>query len=278
MDLSVVTKAGRQGLSALLRDPQAALLAFDYDGTLAPIVADPAAAVPHPEVVRALGQLSLYVGGLAIITGRPARTAVELAGLREARGLESLVVLGHYGLERWEAASGRFVTPEPPPVLARARAELPDLLAALNLSSAAVEDKGLSVAVHVRNLPDPDGALRQLEEPLRDLANRYDLAAEPGKRVIELRPRGMDKGEALRRLVAEQRARFVAFVGDDLGDLAAFDEIDRLRARGTPGLLVCSSSSEEDALTRRADVVLTGPDGVADFMKALVERLSSLEL
>lgn len=273
MGLDVTTASGREGLAAILAEPSRALLAFDYDGTLAPIVPDPAQAVPHPEVVGALAELASYVGWVAVVTGRPARVAVELAGFGGVRGLEGLVVLGHYGLERWDAATGAVVTADPLPGLAAARAELPGLLASLDLGSADIEDKGLSVAVHVRRLADADRALGRLDGPLRRLAARCGLAIEPGRRVIELRPPGMDKGQAVRRLVEERSPRAVAFTGDDLGDLAAFDEVERLRGEGVAGLLVCSGSAEETALAERADLVVDGPAGVVGFIKGLVAEL-----
>lgn len=273
MSFEPTTGEGRAGLSALLADPAHALVGFDYDGTLAPIVTDPTQAVPHPDVVGGLSQLAAYVGQLAIVTGRAAQVAVRLAALDKVAGLEELVVLGHYGLERWDAATGELHTTNPPPGLAAARAELPAVLESLGLRDAAIEDKGLSIAVHVRALADSGRALDRLKRPLQELAARYGLVAEPGKKVIELRPRGMDKGRALRELVEAAPASAVAFIGDDLGDLAAFDEVDRLRATGLPGLLVCSASTEESALAARADLVVDGPAGVAGFIAALLQSL-----
>lgn len=273
MTLTPITDEGRAGLASIVAEPSQALLAFDYDGTLAPIVVDPTHAAPHPEVVGAVAELATYVGWVAVVTGRPPRVAVELAGLDGVRGLEGLVVLGHYGLERWDAATGAVQTTDPPPGLTQARAELPGLLASLDLGGADIEDKGLSVAVHVRRLADANRALERLDGPLRELAARCGLAAEPGRRVIELRPMGMDKGQALRRLVGETGAQAVAFTGDDLGDLAAFAEVDRLRRDGLAGLLVCSGSTEETALAKRADLVVDGPAGVAAFIKGLIVEL-----
>ncbi len=126
-----------------------------------------------------------------------------------------------------------------------------------------VEDKGAAVAVHTRRTADPQAALDRLRQPLADLARETDLVVEPGRFVLELRPAGGDKGDAVRGLVAEAAApSVVVFIGDDLGDLAAFDAVDGLRAQGTPGLLVCSGSTEVTALAERADLVVDGPDGV----------------
>lgn len=274
MTLEPTTDEGCAGLASIVAEPAQALVAFDYDGTLAPIVDDPASAIPHPGVVPALSELAPLVGTVGIITGRPVQLAVDLGGFANAAGLEQLIVIGHYGRERWDAATGRLRTTSPPPGLGLARSELPALLESLNLSGANIEDKGLSVAVHVRLLADADEAFERLVEPLRDLAARCGLATEPGRRVIELRPPGMDKGQALRRLVQESGARSVAFTGDDLGDLAAFAEVERLRGESLAGLLVCSGSTEETALAERADLVVDGPAGVVGFIEGLIVALA----
>ncbi|MGI8576648.1 MAG: trehalose-phosphatase [Nocardioidaceae bacterium] len=271
MAIDPQTPAGRAGLDALLADPLHALAAFDYDGTLAPIVADPSRAVPHPGVLSALVGLAEHVDQVAIVTGRPARVAVELAGFSVVDGLDRLVVIGQYGLERWDKATGEFASTRPPSGLGRARAELPGLLDTLRLGQAVIEDKGLSVAVHVRRMPRPQTAYDDMVGPLTQLATRNGLTTEPGRMVVELRPTGTDKGRALRALADERGARTVMFTGDDLGDLAAFAEVERLREQGGAGLLVCSGSTEVTALAERADIVVDGPPGVATLLRALVD-------
>jgi trehalose 6-phosphate phosphatase len=249
-------------------------MAFDYDGTLADIVEDPGNARPGDGIVSALAALSERVKLVAIVTGRPAQQAVDLAGFDSAEGLERLVVLGHYGLERWDAASSSLRTVDPPEGLEQVRTKLPGLLTSLGLEAADVEDKGLSVAVHVRRLADPAGAFAELEGPLRDLASETGLVAEPGRFVIELRPAGMDKGQALRSLVEEVGARTVGFTGDDLGDMPAFDEVAEMRSAGLAGLLVCSGSTEVTTLADKADLVVDGPGGVAAFVDDLVAAIA----
>ncbi len=269
-----MTHAGRCGLEALLRKPGRAVVAFDYDGTLAPIVDDPSQARPHPAVIPALGGLAQHVGLVAIVTGRPAAQAVELAGLRQTPRTERFAVVGHYGMERWDADSGEVHTAEPPAGLEAVRAGLPRLLDKLGASGAVIEDKGLSIAVHVRRMPDPAAAFTDLRGPLESLAEANGLTVEPGRFVLELRPPGMDKGIALRRLVQEAGAATVVFAGDDLGDLAAFAEVQRMRAEGLDALLLCSGSVEVTALAGHADVVLDGPAGVAAWIEAVVEDLA----
>jgi trehalose 6-phosphate phosphatase len=270
---SLSAAAGR-ALQAILASPSETLFATDFDGTLAPIVDDPAQAYADPRAVAALGRLGQYVGTVVVITGRVARTAVDLGGFREVAGLESMIVLGQYGVERWNAVDDTFLLPPEPPQIDAVAKELPDVLNRLGLAEARIENKGRAIAVHTRLLPDPQEALAKLEGPLRELAARHGLVLEPGKKVWEIRAPGMDKGAALRSIVDETGARQVIFAGDDLGDLAAFRAVRELAAAGVVGLLVCSTSAEEDALTELSDVIVDGPSGLASWLNELTERLA----
>ncbi len=265
MNVESRTAAGAEGLSAILSRPSGALVAFDFDGTLAPIVADPEKARAHPDAAEALRRLAEKVGTVAIITGRPAGLAVEYGGFEGIRGL---VVLGHYGRERWE--NGVLNTPEAPPGVDQARVKLTKILQTAP-EGVTLEDKGHALAVHTRRAAEPEVALERLRSIVAALAERSGLALEPGRMVLELRPPGMDKGASLRSLAAERGAKAVLYAGDDLGDLAAYDAVEALREEGTPGIKVCSSSDEVTALAERADVIVDGPEGVVDLVRALAE-------
>jgi trehalose 6-phosphate phosphatase len=266
--------AGGRALQAVINSPSDTLFATDFDGTLAPIVEDPRQAAADPRAVAALGRLGQYVGTVVVITGRAARTAVELGGFREIAGLSSMIVLGQYGVERWNAADDEYILPPEPPQISEVAEELPEILDSLGLAGARIEDKGRAIAVHTRLLPDPEGALVKLEGPLRELAARHGLVLEPGKKVWEIRASGMDKGVALRSIVDETGARQVIFAGDDLGDLSAFRAVRDLASSGVAGFLVCSASTEQDALTELSDVVVDGPPGLAAWLIALAVRLA----
>ena len=259
----------------LVSRPDSALLAFDFDGTVAPIVPDPSQAYIHPDAVAVLGRLGAHLGAIAIVTGRPVRTVLRLSGLDEASGLGRFLVLGQYGVERWQADTGRIDEPPPPPGIAVAREQLPGLLDQLDLGAAHIEDKGRALGVHVRRLPDPSDAFDRLREPLQQLADANDLLLEPGRMVLELRGAGVDKGAALRGLVEEVDAEVVVFAGDDLGDLPAFDAVDAMRSDpdGPAGLLICSASAEQAALAARADLVVDGPAGLVAWLAELADRL-----
>ncbi|MEV6649066.1 trehalose-phosphatase [Streptomyces sp. NPDC051219] len=269
-----VTDAGREGLDALLREPRRAVIGLDFDGTLADIVPDPEQARAHPGAVPALSALAPCVGSVAVITGRPAGVAVRYGGFAGVPGLEHLVVLGHYGAERWDAVSGTVRAPAPHPGVAAARAELPGFLESIGAWRGTwIEEKGQAVAVHTRRASDPQAAFEALREPLAALATRHGLLLEPGRAVLELRPPGMDKGVALAEYVREVEAGSVLYAGDDLGDLAAFAAVEKLRSDGVPGLLVCSGSGEVPELAERADLLVPGPSAVVDFLSGLAQVL-----
>ena len=277
------TQAGREGLRALVGEPRTALVAVDFDGTVAPIVAMPAAARPHPGASVVLRSLAESIAAVAVVTGRPAGIAAELLGLTADAPPLNLWVVGHYGLETWTPAAGVVpvagVDPRGSERMDHVRASLPALLGEIGAPSGTrIEDKGAAVAVHVRETVDPRAALELLSEPLRRLAESQELRLEPGRLVLELRPGGTDKGTAIVSLVDEFSARSVCYVGDDLGDNAAFDALDDLRAKGFAALTVFSGVPDEpglDELAARADLHLTGPDAVVAFLEGLLAAVRS---
>jgi trehalose 6-phosphate phosphatase len=263
------TSEGAAGLAAIAADPGHALIALDFDGTLAPIVSEPTAARPHPDVLPALQRLATGVGTIAIITGRPAPAAVELGGFASIPGL---IVIGHHGFERWEG--GHLTSPPPPPEVATARTRLPEALAAAGAPEGTwTEDKGHALVVHVRRTADPRAALARLTGPLAEFAAETGLDSKPGRMVIELRPLGISKGTALTELIAERDPAAVLFAGDDLGDLPAFEAVRAARAAGRQGVAVYSASDEVSELVAHADLVLDGPKAVAALLAALAEAL-----
>ena len=109
------------------------MVGLDFDGTLAPIVADPEQARIHPLAPAAMLSLANCFPTLAIITGRPVAQVLELGELEEtgqkikADGGE-LLIFGHYGNEFWTSRTGQVESPEPPSGLSELVAELPALM------------------------------------------------------------------------------------------------------------------------------------------------------
>jgi trehalose 6-phosphate phosphatase len=259
-------------VAALLADPGSALLAVDFDGTLAPIVARPEEARPADGTRDVLAALASRLGAVAIVSGRGAEDVVRLAGVADVAGVR---VLGHYGLQQWH--DGEVTSPDPVPGIALARARLSDVLEGAD-AGVRIEDKVHSLAVHTRGASHPDTELAALEPALEGLADACGLEAVLGRYVIELRPRGTDKGSALRALIESSGAGVVIYIGDDLGDLPAYDVLAALRADGSVTGLAIASVDPHDAdvppqVAERADMVLEGPTAVVAWLAGIAAML-----
>jgi len=239
-----------------------ALVALDFDGTLSPIVVDPATARPAPGAVEAVVQLAQRGARIAVITGRDARTVVKLGDLDAIPGV---TVVGLYGAETW--SGGELTTLPTPESTLQLRERLPTLLRFAATDGAWIEDKRLSLVVHARTAADPAAALAALRPAVRQIADELDIEMHEGRDVLELRLPGYDKGGALRRLVGDARA--VLFAGDDLGDLPAFAAIRDLRAQGRWARSVVACSAEVPEACDAADVRVDGPDGVVELLTRL---------
>jgi trehalose 6-phosphate phosphatase len=256
-------------LQALVDEAGRALVGLDYDGSLAPIVTDPAAARVLPAARDALAALVPLVGRVAVVSGRPA------AFLAEHVGLEGVTYAGIYGLERWEGApgSGRVVvdprvedwSPVVAGVAAAAEAELPGVL---------VERKGLvAVTLHWRSAPALEDRAAAWAAAA---AAREGLAVVPGRLAAELRPPvPVDKGTTVTDLA--RGASSALFAGDDAGDLPAFAGLRALVTRGElPHAVTVGVRSDEspDAIAAQ-DVVVEGPAGLAELLAALAAAISA---
>ena len=271
---------GEQRYAEVVKAADSLVVGLDFDGTLSPIVDDPESAHIHDEAPELLVDLARHVRAVAVVTGRPARQVLALGGLDEvgdAMGEDGreLHLFGQYGNERWSSFNRRVVSPRPPHGLATFLRELPRVLRREGAEDAFVEMKGLAVAVHTRRLADPEAAFDRLLPVLTELARSHELKVEPGRNVVEIRSPGMHKGTAVETLADEQKAGAFVFVGDDLGDVDAFEAVRSLRADGMPALLVCSGSEEENALVDLSDILVHGPDGVLEFLRQLMADIDA---
>ena len=236
---------------------------LDFDGTIAPIVEDPAAARPLPGVVELLGPLADRYAAAAIVSGRP---ATYLASHAAAPGVR---YLGMYGLE--EIVEGRVqVDPRleaARPAVEAAREELAGDRA-VTASGAHLEDKRYAVAVHTRRVAEPGRWAGPIGQAAARVAAGHGLEVVPGRMVWELRPQvHSDKGDAVRRVVAESGAGALVVAGDDLGDLPGFAVAAALGG----GLRVVAGSAEAPAeLLDAADLVVDGPEGVRELLEHLL--------
>ena len=244
-----------------LRD--GALVALDFDGTLSPIVPDPTSSRPVSGAVDALTELAAQGVRIAIITGRDARTVLDLGALEPVPGL---TVAGVYGAESW--TGGALDSMPTPDAMTALRERLPGLVAQHTVDPLLwVEDKRLSLVVHARRTADPSAAIASVRAPVAALAAELGLEIHDGREVLEVRLPGYDKGAALLRLAEDASA--VLFAGDDLGDLPAFAAVRALRDRGTPAWGVAVASAEVPDVVAAADVVVDDPEAVVALLRTL---------
>ena len=196
-------------LEAAARVPRL-LITSDFDGTLSPIVNNPADARPLPDAGRALVALAeLPSTEVALISGRALRDLRVLSSMPDAVHL-----VGSHGAEFDSGFSHDIDTD-----LLAAITETLNAIAA-DKAGVTVETKPASVALHVRNASDADGeaALAAAWEA----ASGWDAHATTGKAVLEFAVISTDKGEAIDILRAEHDASAVVFFGDDVTDEKAF--------------------------------------------------------
>jgi trehalose 6-phosphate phosphatase len=250
-------------LAPFLAAPGEAGVLADFDGTLAPIVDEPAAARPLPEAVDVLHRLADRYARVAVVSGRPATFLA--ARLRLTEG-SRLVASGLYGMEY---AQGGQVTTDPRAEEWRAVVrEAADEAEEQAPPEVLVERKGLSVTLHYRTCPERAVWVRQWAD---EHAARTGLAVHPARMSVELRPPvEIDKGTVVAELARGLAA--VCFVGDDIGDLAAFEALDRLREGGVATLKVVVASAEApQALLDAGDVVVDGPTAALAVLERLLD-------
>jgi trehalose 6-phosphate phosphatase len=223
-----------------------AALVFDLDGTLAPIVPDPASARPLPALLPPLAALTRRARVVAVVTGRPSAFA------REVLDLPGVEVIGTYGLE------------DRPPIHPSVLAELRN--AADVTPGALLEPKGATVSVHVRHVRPEDAAW--LRSIVASIGHDAGLEAFEGKQVIELAPPGPRKQQAVRALLARTTPAAAMYAGDDLEDVGAFDALALVDG---PTLRVAVAGSETPGeLLGAADMIVEGPAGLHDLLVELL--------
>lgn len=232
------------------------LLLLDYDGTLAELTEDPDAAVPHPEVPDLLRALGRRVP-LRVISGR------RVADLARLLPVPELTAIGVHGMEegRLGGEVGSRLDWAGQELMNSVRSQLP------TVAGVRVEDKGSAVALHYRGATDENRVVRELEA----WADRLDpgLDAVWGKKVVEVRPAGYDKGRAARELAAEHPGSVPVMIGDDTTDEDAFRALADLSS-GSPA---SDGSGRSGAMTIKVGPGETAAQYRLDDVDAVVHYL-----
>jgi len=213
------------------------LVAFDFDGTLAPIVPEPADARMRPATRRLLAAVARRYP-CAVLSGRPLD---DLA--RRLRGVPLSHLAGDHGSER--PGTSRTTSPHVERWVARLRGRLPAM------SGLIIEPKRYSVTVHYRRVRDRARALAAVEAAVRDLP---DARVIRGALAINLlHSAGPHKGSALQQARRALACETALYVGDDDTDEDAF------RSAAPDGLLSIrvgtqGASAAQYRLRSQADV------------------------
>jgi trehalose 6-phosphate phosphatase len=236
-----------------------AVLALDYDGTLAPFQRRPETAFPHPGVRQLLQRI--HRAGrtrLVIISGRPSAAVRELLQLDPAPE-----IWGAHGWERWSPDEGLrqlSLDDQAAAILTRARAAL----AAHGLSAQA-EWKAASVAVHWRDHPQAARIAAATHAALAPLAEAPDFELLSFAAGLELRCRRCHKGTALAAVIAPEPPEVpVAYLGDDLTDEDAFAV---LAGRGLAVHVVAEPVGSQAPLATAAVMSIASGAGVIGFLE-----------
>ena len=243
-----------EGESALARTMQARpLLAFDFDGTLTPIVARPSDANLSKGIAARLATLASQLP-VAIVTGR------SIDDVRGRLGFEPRFIVGNHGAQdegRPAAAGWR------PEVLDALRRRLGEQLPALATAGVTVEDKRYSMAMHYRLSHTREHALHLIMELLK--VHGEALRVFGGKLVVNVVPRlAPDKADAVHSLVHRSGAPCAIFAGDDVNDEPVF--------ASAPSGWLTIRVGRDDPLSK-AQYVLDGTDETALMLERMVSLL-----
>jgi trehalose 6-phosphate phosphatase len=258
-----------EALQPLRDDPARAGVLLDVDGTLAPIVRHADDAVV-PEPTRGLLiQVARRYGVVACVSGRQAAIA------RRIVSIGSIAYIGNHGAELLRpGGTGIELDPGYEAATAQVRAfATGEWTAALQRLRVREEDKGAIQAFHWRGAPDEDAA----EAAVRKVAGRAGeagLGVHWGRKVLEVRPPvNVDKGDGVRRLLADAGLAAGVYVGDDMTDLDAFRGLRSLVDEGLLGAAVCVGVRSDETpaeLEQEADLLVDGPPGVRRVLEALL--------
>lgn len=228
-------------------------LFLDVDGTLLDIAASPGLVRVELGLQDLLARLrAAFDGAVALVSGRP---IVELDRLF---GPHRWTAAGVHGLERrdsserWHSRGGFDVA-----AIAQARERLLQL--AQRLPGTVLEDKGIALALHYRQVPNAEGAVRAAARSIvREVGGRMMMLE--GRMVVELRPEGANKADALFEFLDEApfKGRRPIFIGDDVTDQSALDAVERVG-----GLSVAVGDQV------RAMIRVSGPRDVRVFLEEL---------
>ncbi|MEE8583147.1 MAG: trehalose-phosphatase [Dehalococcoidales bacterium] len=245
-------------------------LMTDVDGTISPTAPTPAQAAVSPANRRYLARLTPRLALAAAVSGR------AVADVRRLVGIDGVVYVGNHGLEHWAGGRAELARgAEGYPAIIQ---EVTDELGReLQEAGIIIENKGVSASIHYRLSPDPDATGKRVMAAINASAQAGRLRIIPGRRAVNLLPPlAIDKGTAVRDLIARYNLSGGVYIGDETTDIDAFKAIHEAnRRRDFLGFALAVLSREAPpAVVEEADFTLDGTDEVARFLEWLWRQVS----
>lgn len=248
--------------------PERAAIFLDFDGTLSQIALVPSAARPIDGARRVVSLLTERFAVVSIVSGR---SAGDLVGWFPDAEI--------WGVHGAETVSGGKVVLSPRaepyrPLMRRVFQEAERRIEDLGIDGVLVEDKTTMVNLHFRAADDVERARALLDGIAHNLASEHGLHRAAGRLTFELRPpEDFSKEDVVLVRARESKVDAVLFAGDDMVDLPAFEALDILKRSGVATARVAVASREAPReLIERADIVVSGPEGMVELLESLVSE------
>jgi trehalose 6-phosphate phosphatase len=227
--------------TSLIPDLRKCAILLDIDGTILDLAPSPQQVWVPPGLRRTLARIDDLAGGaMALVSGRSLND-IDLI----FSPLQLAAVGGHGAEMRLSADATPYMRATPlSPALKRKLASVTELGPGI-----LAEDKGYSLALHYRLAPGKETELRDAVEAICAQAPERSLEILPGKQVVEIKPAGINKAEAVRELMSFPpfAGRNPIFVGDDTTDEPVFGVIAKFGGLGfSVGRIMADSNGHFD--------------------------------
>ncbi|KYH44891.1 trehalose-phosphatase [Branchiibius sp. NY16-3462-2] len=237
------------------------VVASDFDGVLAPIIADPMAARPLPASMTALRAMADAAGvTVALVSGRDLSTLRHLTGITQD---EPIVLIGSHGAQ---SSDPQLIAAEFDAAAQQRLDAAEQVIAAVAVQhpGARVEGKPTGVVLHTRGMPaeQEDAALRDAQEQAGALD---DVVVIAGKSILEVQVVDVSKGAALQALSQSRGAAATIYLGDDLTDETAFEALS-----GDPTNVTIKVGDGDTAAAFR----IADPQAVAETLTTLSDLIA----
>lgn len=199
-----------------------------------------------------LSALANKLALVSVISGRQSQKVKDMVNI------DSVVCIGHYGMERWEG-NAPVLHPDAQPFVPYVRALVKELEALKSIEGILIQDKWAAISIIYRQSPDIELARNAILGLLQNSPNAQKLRIIVEKKVFGIVPPiDVNKGTAVANLIKQYQLRGGLFLGDDSADIPAFRAIHKntRNYRGLAIAVICEDTPPE--VIAEADFTLNG--------------------